>query len=180
VNRRTFLFAVGATACGGTACGGVVADKPRKVTKRMPPPLSPDAGIDDHGYYDLSYRFSQLGPNPLAFPGNVLVQSAGTELRTWDATTMKRGETWTFAQRHFCFLQDGTLVAFALPPESPHSVLYRIGASHNVETLQGPIFRSGGTTLCCRPAHPTRSTSPRSMTSISCRSPAASWRRRPG
>ncbi len=139
MNRRTFLLAVGATACGGA-----VADKP---TRRPSPPSPPDAANDDHGYYDLSYQSSQLGPNPLAFRGEVLVQSAGTELRKWNATTMKRVETWTLAQRHFCFLQDGALVAFAFPPDSHHSALYRIGASGNLETLQGPIFRVAGTTV---------------------------------
>ena len=140
MNRRTFLLAVGASACGGTGAKATPRPKPR------PTPRKRDDTVD-HGYYDLTLRASQTGPSPIALHGDVLIHAVGDELRKWDATTMKRVESWTLAPRHFCFLQDSSLVVYAFPPDSTHSVLYRIGASGNLETLAGPILRTSGTTI---------------------------------
>jgi hypothetical protein len=141
VNRRTFLLAVGASACAGPG-GRTLTPTP----KSKPGPRRRNDTVE-HGYYDLTFRSSQTGPSRIALHGDVLIHAVGDELRKWDATTMKRLDAWTLAPRHFCFLQDGALVVFAFPPDSPHSALYRIGASGNVETLEGPIFRTTGTTL---------------------------------
>lgn len=96
---------------------------------------------------DLSLRASQLRASPIALHGDVLIQAAGGDLRKWNARTMRRGAVWNIRPRHFCFVQDGTLVAFGLPPDSRHSAVYRISADDAIATFAGPVFRVRGTSV---------------------------------
>jgi outer membrane protein assembly factor BamB len=94
--------------------------------------------------HDTTLLESQTQASPLAFRGDVLVQSVGGELRAWDTITMQRTDTWTLPHRHFCFVQDGTLVAFGFPPNARSSAIHRI-KNGKVTTSPGPILPSGGT-----------------------------------
>ncbi len=132
MNRRTFFLALGATACGGRK---VVERRPRKPTPRPAEPSGEAAQVANF-YEAQTYR------SPLAFRGDLLVQSAGNELWTWDTTTMKRLDGYVVPHRHFCVVQDGTLVVFALPPDSSHCVFHRIDARGIRETIPGPVFGS--------------------------------------
>lgn len=137
MNRRTFLLALGASACSA-------APTPRPTRarrKQRPKPTGAQVNID------LALRASQVHASPIALRGDVLFQVAGDDLRKWNVPTMQRGAVWNLWPRHVCFVQDGTLVAFALPPEVRHSVVHRISADDGIETLAGPVFRSRGTSV---------------------------------
>jgi hypothetical protein len=130
VNRRSFLLGLGMVACSGTV-------RPAPRPKRRVPSPTPDEPTSG-GDVDLIWFESQLQASPLAFHGDVLVQSFGGELRSWDAAAMKRTDTWTLPHRHFCFVQDGTLVAFGWPARDVTSVIHRI-ASGKVRSENGPV-----------------------------------------
>jgi outer membrane protein assembly factor BamB len=55
---------------------------------------------------------------------------------------MKRTDTWALPHRHFCFVQDGTLVAFGWPKKGDStSVIHHI-ANRKVRTDTGPLVPS--------------------------------------
>lgn len=102
MNRRVFLLGTRA------ACSGMTQPAPRA----RPEPKRPRApGVPTSGVRDNTLFESQVRASPLALRGDVLVQSAAGELRAWNAMTLRRTDTWALPHRHFCFVQDGTLVA---------------------------------------------------------------------
>lgn len=102
MNRRVFLLGTCA------ACSGMTQPAPRA----RPEPKRPRApGVPTSGVRDNTLFESQVRASPLALRGDVLVQSAAGELRAWNAMTLRRTDTWALPHRHFCFVQDGTLVA---------------------------------------------------------------------
>jgi hypothetical protein len=56
---------------------------------------------------------------------------------------LRRQNVWNLAPEHACFVQDGTLVAFARPSDAVHSTLYRIGDDAMPVSVKGPIMRPG-------------------------------------
>lgn len=136
MNRRTFMLGLGLLACSGQA------KRNTTTPKRHPPdPVPPDVAHSS-GVVDTAWLVAQLAASPLAFHGDVLIQSIDGELRAWDTTTMRRTDTWTLPHSHFCFVQDGTLVAVGFPPKATHTVIHRI-ANGKVTSKDGPILPSG-------------------------------------
>lgn len=135
MNRRTFLVGLGAMACSAPPT-------PRPVHTRKPKPIP----ATNDGVRDTLLLQSQVHANRLACHGGMLVQSAGDELRAWDTKTMQRTATWALSHRHFCFVEDGTLVAFDLPRHATSSAIHRI-ANGKITTLQGPILPARGTNV---------------------------------
>jgi hypothetical protein len=132
VNRRSFLLGVCA------ACSGPTRNEPRRKPKRVDPMPSP-------AVQDNTLAMSQVRASPLAFRGDLLVQSTGDELRAWNAITMQRTDTWRVPHQHFCFVQDGTLVAFGFA-KGAGTTIHRI-ANGKVSAVDGPIVPSGGTNV---------------------------------
>lgn len=138
MNRRTFLLAVGASACGPTK-----QPRPPKQT-----PLGAGSGsarsTEPGGLIDTQLLASQWRASAIALRGDMLVQAAGGELRIYDARTLKRTETRDLAPRHFCFGRDGSLFVYSYPSGALQGTLYRIGPSRNLETYGGPVLRPDG------------------------------------
>lgn len=142
MNRRSFLLSIGMLSCSSTAgTSGTKGGRQRTHSaKRATSETNADRGVVDTVWFD-----SQLRASPLALRGDTLVQSVEGELRSWDATTMQRKDTWTLPHRHFCFVQDGTLVAFGWPKRgSSTSVIHRISAG-KVRSSEGPLVPSSNT-----------------------------------
>lgn len=137
MNRRTFLFALGASACGGNGTRRRTRVPKPKPIRQHEPHITSD--------YDPSFISSQRRRSPFAFHGDFLVQSTGEELRKWNTTSMKRVSTWNLPHTGFCVVQDGSIVACKFPPQTSHGTFYRIDATGNLETLQGSVFQSGPT-----------------------------------
>ncbi len=131
MNRRAFLLGLGAAACGSSP------RRPQRVTE---PPGSKASPI---AFDPINTILTpQTGRNPIAIEGALLFQIAGDELSLWDTTTMTRTAALVGAYRHACFLLDGTLVAFAVPPDAFHCELHRIARDGTREVLMGPLFGS--------------------------------------
>ena len=97
---------------------------------------------DNPGVADMTLFESQVLASPLAFHGDTLVQSIDGELRAWNAVTMQRTDTWALPHRHFCFVQDGTLVALGVPQKVAGTEIHRI-AKGKASTHPGPILPAG-------------------------------------
>lgn len=132
MNRREFLVALGVAGCGNAP-----VQRPRRAPSAPRDPPSP-AVEEGPGFGE-----SQTAPSPLAFHGDLLVQSTDDELWFWDARTMTRIDAFSVAYRGFCFLQNGILAALAKPPGSTRCELHCIDANRRVEILHGPIFTVG-------------------------------------
>lgn len=129
MNRRAFLVAVGAAACGSP---------PRRAVRTpQPPPRKATPIASD---FISVASAPQTWPSPIAIHGSLLFQIAGDELSLWDTTTMTRTAGFVGAYRQACFLRDGTLAAFAVPPGEFKSELHRIDRNGNREVLIGPLF----------------------------------------
>lgn len=129
MNRRAFLLAVGAAACGS----------PPRRPQRTPRPPPTNATPIASDFISAAVA-PQTRPSPIAIHGSLLVQIAGDELSLWDTTTMTRTAGFVGAYRQACFLRDGTLAAFAVPPGEFKSELHRIDRSGTREVLIGPLF----------------------------------------
>jgi hypothetical protein len=138
MNRRSFLLAVGATACGRAT-----ANPRRPANPPKPTPIPSEPAVNQ----DLSLRSSQLRASVIALYADVLIQIVDDELRRIDATTLKRLEAWNLSPRQFCFAQNGSLVVFAVPPGSTHTAVYRIDARGQLETFEGPILVASGASV---------------------------------
>ncbi len=66
---------------------------------------------------------------------------------------MKRLDSLSVAHNSYCFMQDGTLAIYAIPPGMDHCLVYRIDPSGAVETLFGPYDPK---VIALLPAHGTR------------------------
>lgn len=139
MKRRTFLLGMCAACCGTTRHEPMTTSKSNRPP--MPAPETPGAGVKD-----MKMFASQLRASPIAFHGDMLVQSVGGELVAWDAATMRRTSTWALPHRHFCFAQEGTLIAFGFPRGGPESAVHRIAGGKST-TAKGPILPSGGTNV---------------------------------
>ncbi len=129
MNRRAFILAVGAAACGSPPRG------PRRIPQ--PPPTKGTPISFDPINAVLT---PQTQPSPIAIHETLLFQIANDELSLWDTRTMTRTAALVGAYRHACFLPDGTLAAFAVPPDAFHSELHRIARNGTREVLKGPLF----------------------------------------
>ncbi len=103
----------------------------------------------------LGATSAETAPSPLAFHGDLLAQSRDDELWFWDSTTMTRIAAFAIAHRHFCFLPDGTLAAFALPPDSLYCRIHHIDATRTLDVLKGPVFVKSGFTYVLPAGSPT-------------------------
>lgn len=141
MNRRSFLFGLGMVACTTS-----VRPRSKGRTRRTHRPV--DAHSERRPIcVDLSPMVSQLSASPLAFRGDTLVQSFGGELRVWNSLSLKRTHTWTVPHRHFCFVQDGTLVAFGWPSAvGLTSVIHRVSRG-KLRSAMGPEVVSNNTVV---------------------------------
>lgn len=144
MNRRLFLVGLGICACSTPA-----RIRPRRAQRRVAkPPADPEGGCHAIVLYE-----SQLEASPLAFQGDLLAQSHRGELRVWDARAMKRTHTWTVPHKHFCFVQDGTLVAFGWPSKGDIvSVIHRVSKSR-LRSRPGPIMIPNDRVMVLRARH---------------------------
>lgn len=141
MNRRTFLLAMGASACGAR-------EAPRRRRQRREAGSgSGQPAAYNGGLVPTIVTAWQRRASAVALRGDVVAQVAGTELRTYDARTLSPTETRDLAPNGFCFAQDGALVVYSHPASSPAGSVYRIGASRNLETFASPLLRSAGTVL---------------------------------
>jgi hypothetical protein len=131
VNRRTFLLAIGATACGG---GEVVHPRRRKPAPTKPE-IKTEPGAMDYNSSVNVYEYQHYRSS-LAVYGDTLIQRVKGDLWRWDMRTRERTAVYALSPLHYCFLQDGTLAAFTI--DADRYALHRIHASGKVETILGP------------------------------------------
>jgi hypothetical protein len=143
VNRRTFCLALAAMSCG-----------PPPVTKRRVVHAPPDPKPKDPVIVDRVSIYTYTGHrSPLAVHDDVLVVAASGVLERWDLLAMKRLESLTVAHDSYCFMQDGTLAIYAIPPGTDHGLVYRVDPIGAVQTLFGPYDPK---VIALLPAHGTR------------------------
>lgn len=128
MNRRTFLLALGATACSGPT-----------LQRPKPPPAKapPDAADPPPTTGDVWAPPAWQGhPSPLAVFEERLAQRTDTELRLWDLRTMQRTHTFATVYRDACFLPDGRLAALR-ESKGPYPELDLIDAQGGIEGRTG-------------------------------------------
>jgi hypothetical protein len=134
MNRRTFLLAVGATACGGV--DGVRPRQhtpaPTRTKKIGPGTLTPNSSVNVYEY--------QRQRSSLAVAGDTLIQNVKGDLWRWDMRTRERTAVYTLPRVSYCFLQDGTFAVFARDRNPERSVLHRLHANGKIDTVRGPSF----------------------------------------
>lgn len=142
MNRRTFLLAIGASAC----------ERATKPLRRPAEPRSAPDHAESVPIVDRRPHASQLRASALALHGEVLFHFVGDDLDKLDAASLRRLDTWTVTPRQFCVVEDGSLLVFALVHDSVKSAVYRIDAHGNLETFSGPILTVDGPNTVIRGA----------------------------
>jgi hypothetical protein len=128
VNRRTFLLAIGATACSGPT-----SQRPKPPPPRPPPDAADHPATTGDVWAPPAW---QGRASPLAVFDERLAQRTETELRFWDLRTMQRTHTLATAYRDACFLPDGRLAALA-ESKGPYPELHLIDAQGAVDVRTG-------------------------------------------
>jgi hypothetical protein len=117
--------------------------------------VDPNRLTTECGIVDLNWFRSQHSASPLAFHGDVLFQSVGGEMCAWNAMTMQRTDRWVIPHRHFCIVQDGTVVVFGEPMRDASRQIHRI-TKGRVESLQAPVLPIRGTNVVLPASSPDR------------------------
>ncbi|MGE5180520.1 MAG: hypothetical protein ACM31C_00590 [Acidobacteriota bacterium] len=140
MNRRTFLLAIGATACGAKRPpkpphkrrrGDPIDDDDNDSGGDAPRPTRPDRG-DVWGLPPTRPYWYRLATHD-----ERLAQRRETELRLWDLRTMRRTDTLATAYHDACFLADGRLAALHDMGSSPYPELHLIDPRGAIDVRTG-------------------------------------------